>query len=184
MAATAGAQATCTAGLPPRWYRILLRAGTRYMQGAEPEPEPEAAGIEVRWKIQAPSSDHANSVRDSILQSNCNGPGSTTADGRFDYDSCTDRNFQLCHQEACRGHGAGAVPPPPPPSFVSAVPTPAPCIEHTGGKGRRLEQADEENQQLRAKLAAAEARVAQQAQQLKAKDEQLAKKDELLQHCV
>ena len=135
------------------------------------QPEPEAEGIEVRWKVKASSGDHASSVADSILS--CGGPGSTTADGHFDYSRCADDpTFRQCHSKACMGADWGQA--------------------HAEGKGRRrLEQADEENEELRAKLAAAEALLAQQGaaiatkdEQLKAKDEQLEQQAEQLQHCT
>ena len=95
-------------------------------------------------------------MAESILS--CGGPGSTTADGHFDYNRCADDpTFRQCHSKACMGADWGQA--------------------HAEGKGRRLEQADEEIEELRAKLAAAEALLAQQAEQLKAKDEQL-------QHCA
>ena len=149
VAAIAGAPAVCTPCLLlPVGLNRSARCGDRHLQGAEPEPEPEAAGIEVRWKVKASSGEHASSVADSILS--CGGPSSTTADGHFDYSRCADDpTFRQCHREACMGYTAN------------------------GGKGRRLEQADEENQELRAKLAAAEALLA-------VKDEQLAQKDAVI----
>ena len=108
---------------------------SRRLQGAEPEPEPESAGIEVRWKVKASSGDHASSVADSFLR--CGGPGSDLNDGSVDYGRCADDpTFRQCHSEACMGADWGQA--------------------HAEGKGRRLEQADEENEELRAKLAAAE----------------------------
>ena len=146
---------------------------SRQLQGAEPEPEPEAAGIAVQYSVKASSSDHAGAVRDSILQRNCGGPGSDTADGFFDYSRCADDpTFRQCHSKACMGADWGQA--------------------HADGKGRRrLEQADEENKELRAKLAAAEALLAQsdaaiaaKDKQLKAKDEKLEQQAEQLQHCA
>ena len=84
----------------------------------------------MRWKGKASSGDHASSVADSILS--CGGPGSTTADGHFDYSRCADdRTFRQCHSKACMGADWGQA--------------------HAEGKGRRrLEQADEEIDELRA----------------------------------
>ena len=115
-------------------------------------------------KVKAPSGDHASSVADSILS--CGGPGSDLNDGHFDYSRCADDpTFRQCHSKACMGADWGQA--------------------HAEGKGRRrLEQADEENEELRAKLAAAEALLAQQGAAIAAKDEKLEQQAEQLQHCA
>ena len=113
------------------------------------------SGIEVRWKVKASSGDPASSVADSILS--CGGPGSDLNDGSFDYGRCADDpTFRQCHSKACMGADWGQ--------------------SHAEGKGRRrLEQADEEIEELRAKLAAAESLLA-------AKDEQLAMQAQQIKH--
>eukprot|EP01045_Picozoa_sp_COSAG04_P020761 COSAG04_NODE_2162_length_4649_cov_8.389231_3_plen_132_part_00 len=130
------------------------------------------SGIEVRWTVKAPSGDHAHSVAEDFRARNCGGPGSDLNDGHFDYSRCADDpTFRQCHSKACMGADWGQA--------------------HADGKGRRLEQADEENEELRAKLAAAEALLAQKDASIAtkdaviaAKDELLAKKDEQLEHCA
>ena len=146
--------------------------------------------------IKAPSSDHANSVADAIRERSCGGPGSGCFDGHFDKSRCADHTFEECHRKECIGyngdHSSGRrraqidectiPPPPPPPKFVSTAPV---CVaEPSVGKGRRLEQADEEVEELRAQLAAAEALLARQAELLAAQGRQLAEKEEQLRQCA
>ena len=144
-----------------------------------------ATAVEVRWTIKAPSGDHANSVAAAIRERN--GCGSGCEDGHFRKDRCdNDHIFEECHREACLTNGdpdnlpewdrCTAPGPPPLPNLVSTAPICA-TQPSSSGKGRRLEQADEEIEELRAKLAAAEALLAK-------KDEQLQQQAEQLQHCA
>ena len=135
----------------------------------------------MRWTIKAPSGTHANSVAEAIRERN--GCGSGCEDGHFRKDRCdNDHIFEECHREACLTNGdpdnlpewerCTAPPPPALPNFVSTAPICA-TQPSSSGKGRRLEQANEEIEELRAKLAAAEALLAQQAKLLAAQAEQL-----------
>ena len=170
MAATGGAQAVSLHLRPDHSLNLATCCGDRYLQGAEPEPEPEAEGIEVRWKVKASSGDHASSVVDSILS--CGGPGSTTADGSFDYSRCADDpTFRQCHSKACMGADWGQ--------------------SHAEGKGRRRQLGPQLLDLFVSLLEAAEALLAQQDaaiaakdKQLKAKDEKLEQQAEQLQHCA
>ena len=91
-----GAARNATAGLSRR-VAALEQAERRRMQGAEPEPEPELGGENV--KILKPQ----------VVR--CGGPGSTTVNdvltNHFDYSRCADRAFASCHAEACDGHRGG-----------------------------------------------------------------------------
>ena len=147
---------------------IAMIAARRYLQD---EPAVRATGVEVHWTIKAPSGTHAHSVAAAIRERN--GCGSGCEDGHFRKDRCdNDHIFEECHREACLTNGdpdnlpewerCTAPPPPPLPNLVSTAPICA-TQPSSSGKGRRLEQADEENEELRTQLAAAEALLAHHA---------------------
>eukprot|EP01045_Picozoa_sp_COSAG04_P018375 COSAG04_NODE_1696_length_5900_cov_86.704706_8_plen_424_part_01 len=78
-----GARLTATEG-------ELEREARRRTQGEEPEPEPAQGEVVLQ-------------ITREVSRVQCGGPGSTTADGHFDYSRCSERGFQQCHQAACMG---------------------------------------------------------------------------------
>jgi hypothetical protein len=77
---------TTSVSAPPTFEKPSWRR----TQGAEPEPEPQPIGENVKI------------IKPTVVR--CGGPGGTTSNGHFDYARCSDRAFAVCHAEACDRH--------------------------------------------------------------------------------